>query len=173
MNREQALDFMRPMLPAVAHNIEKDGHMLAVAFLLVRVSPETGEPLLAPKMLITPLPWENQADKQAMMLQLRSMAKRFDACLAMLVTEAWYVEGLNDDERKSAEAHIRKYGSLQDFPDVQERIIVHLEHSDGAESWEATIRRSDEGVRVDPFQYEGELPSVILDRGVDNPTLTN
>lgn len=173
MNRDQALDFMRPMLPLVAHNIEKDGHLLAVAFLLVQVSPETGQQLSTPRLSITPLPWENQADKRAMMLQLRCVAKRFNACLAMLVTEAWYVEGLEPSEVQEADAYVREHGSLQGYPGVEERVIVRLEYTGGAESWKAKIRRSAEGVRVDPFQYEGEHPSEILDTGVDNPGLTN
>ena len=174
IQRDDALKFLETILPMVTLNIENDGFLTPVAFLLVRVSPETGKRLEKPVMSICPLPWKNRAEKLYMQDQLRDVARRLDAELVLLVTEAWYAEGLTPQQQQEAEAHIEEHGSLAGFPNIRERVVARLEYGTGAEFWEAEIERVDKRVRLAPFENtERNQPHAILHFGVDNPHLTN
>jgi hypothetical protein len=174
MQRDEALKFLNIMLPMISLNMERDGHLMPVAFMLVSLSPETGERLPQPSLSITPLPWKSQEEKLYMQDQLKLVAQRYEAVLVILATEAWYADGLPPEKVKEADAYVEEHGSLEHFPGVGERIIVRLEYSTTAEFWEANIERVEGHVHVDAFENTvKDLPASILNTGVDNPTLTN
>lgn len=173
MNREEARQLLNVLLPAISLNFEKDHCLIPVMFMRAWVSPD-GERLSEATLTITPLPWKNKAEQIYMMGRIKALAEQCAAEVVVLVTEAWYAEGLTQEQANQADAHVASTGSLKGFSGVQEKILIRLEWSTGAEFWEAKIEHLEGTVHLLPFEItEKDLPPAILRSRVDNRRFTN
>jgi hypothetical protein len=168
--KDTAQKFLRIMLPMVALNFERDGHVLPVAFLLTTKDADTGEMLAHPRLAIVPMPWGTTEERLCMLANLHELALRMGTVISLFVCEVWYAEAA--ENLLEVQAHLAQKGSLEGYPGCKERVSALLEYEDQAEVWNAEITRDPNTVKDFSQVPDAGIPC-ILNKGLDNATLTN
>jgi hypothetical protein len=145
-----AVEFTEAMLGAARKNIERDGHLNPVAFLLANIHPQTGERFEeAQPVVIGGLPMDR---KDELVEGLRDLCRATDASGLILITEAWSLKvSGGQDEQEAMKGYA---GRLSEHPLRREIVHATMEHRKaGTAVWVAEIHRTPDG----EFERLGEF----------------
>lgn len=120
--------FVEELLPIAKGNLERDGHLVPLAFLIVTKHPKTGADLPSPvPLIVSPDRLANNREKDSFVEAIQRLVVEMKACGVIMIMESWTTpEGWGEEAFKTA---ISKYGSVSNMPDRREAICVTAEHS--------------------------------------------
>lgn len=151
------------VLKRVAQNLERDGTLKPIAFLIITRNPQTGEVGEPDVVMVVPQHFEDEKDKDAFADVLHTVARRGAAIGYLFASEAWVAVG----EANETIEDVFKYGSLEKHPKSREVVVVGVEHQAlGKRMYMGNILRLKKRVRLAGWQtmdhrFEGRFAGMI------------
>lgn len=112
------------LIPLARANLERDGHLLPVAFIFTR--DYTGGEIVG-------CPWHDNEEKEQAIIVLRERCRDMDACAIAMLNEAWQAN-IPDGKWDGTPA--------SQMPDKKEVVILYVEELDGCWRGTADITRA-------------------------------
>lgn len=97
---------------------------------------------------LQPCFWKNQEEKLESIESLKKMIEGGDLMEYILIAEAWIVEKQLPSSIKSVTDHIGEMGSLEDYPERKESLIIEYASFKTNKSYVAEIHREDDKVTL-------------------------
>ena len=119
----EAKRFALDLLQLMKRNVERDGHLAPVAFVIATHDPETGRPLDGPRTILLALDFSTALAKEESVLEVRDAAKRSQALMVLT----------------GAQCSTAMVGPSVPAGERSEAILLMLEHRRGHCSWLAPI----------------------------------
>ena len=142
--------FRSTLMRGVKQNIERDGSLSPVAFVVATRDPQTGAPYSGTELHVLSL--ESIMTKEAettLAEQVRAYASAAGAVTVAVATESWSLrkKRLTEEDRE-----ILAREGVAGHPDREEHATFVMEHVSGTRVWAACIRRgADDSVKLEPF----------------------
>jgi len=152
---EDATKKLRPIMRAVKANIERDGYLHPVAFILSTRNPDTGAFHEGVALSVISVKGDfGQENRDQFTEQVRSFALASGALAVAFISEAW---SLQKTKLSAADKQLLALEGVEGHPDRQEVVVVTLEHLRGFRSWKAPLARVEGDVRLGRFVAQPKL----------------
>lgn len=121
--------FVEMMFPLIKRNIEKDGYLVPVSFVLATKDPRTGKelPTLSP-IVVAPETLGSDDDKDFYVSGLKKVIQKSGAVGVVIVQESWTLSagGVDPTELRT---YLDSGKRIADHPRREEVVMILVEHS--------------------------------------------
>jgi hypothetical protein len=108
---------------------------------------------------LQPCFWKNQDEKMESIESLKKMIASGELREYVFIAEAWLVEKQLPSSIKEVTDHIGEMGSLEDYPDRKESLIIEYSSFKTSKSYVADIRRDGDKVTLGDWETWDESHS--------------